>query len=484
MIKKLQILHTSDQHGTAKSIQKRVTVDGESVKVDRGGTAHVASKAQELRGEYENTLFVDSGDNVSGQVMTDLNGGRAMVEMMNEMDYDAVTLGNHGFDFGGDVLRERIDSAKYPVVVSNVKNEDGSQIHNTMSSRVVNLNGLKVGMVGLLTDQMNMIANAPMIAGFQFENPIAALARELPKLRAQDVDAVVVLTHQDDADDVKLAKAFPNEGLIIPGGHSHLEMEQVQEVDGNYIMKSGSHGGTIGQLLVDIDTETNRPVNVSLNPIHIDPNAILPNPDIAKMVEGYEAVAQRQMGEILTKFEQPMTLNSSLDSSLGNFVTDAMKNAYGTDIAVINSDGIRRDEIPAGDVTIGDLHELCPFLGDEVIPGKMSGEDIKQALEHSQNHHRDPEGRSGFLQVSGISYSFDDSGIKDIKVGKEPLDPKKDYTIATSAYLHHGKLGYDSFTKGEWKSAGMTFRQAFSKYITEGFDQGSLDSEGTRIQGE
>ena len=489
MIKKLQILHTSDQHGTAKPVKKKVTnADGETVKVDRGGTANVAAKADELRAEHENTLFVDSGDNVSGQVLTDLNGGRSMVEMMNEMDYDAVTLGNHGFDFGGDVLRERINSSKYPIVVSNVKNEDGSQIENTMSSRVVNLNGIKVGMVGLLTDQMNVIANAPMIAGFQFENPIAALARELPKLRAQDVDAVVVLTHQDDADDEKLAKAFPNEGLIIPGGHSHREMEEVQEVDGNYILKSGSHGGTIGQLLVDVDTETNRPVNVALNPIHIfpddEPEGFEPNAKIAQIVEKYDKVAEEKMGAVLTNFTEPMTLNSSQDSTLGNFVADAMKNAYGTDIAVINSDGIRRDDIPAGDVTIGDLHELCPFLGDEVIPGEMNGKDILEALEHSQNHHRDPEGRSGFLQISGISYGFDENGIKDVKVGKEPLDPKKTYSIATSAYLHHGKLGYDSFKKGDWKSAGMSFRQAFKKHLDEGFDQKQLDPAGTRIKGE
>ena len=483
MIKKLQILHTSDQHGTIKSIQKRVTnAEGESVKVDRGGTAHVASKANELRSQHENTLFVDSGDNVSGQVESDLNGGRSMVEAMNEMDYDAVTLGNHGFDFGGDVLRERINSAKFPVVVSNVKNEDGSQIENTQSSRVVNLGGIKVGLVGLLTDQMKALSTAPLIAGFQFENPIAALARELPKLRAKDVDAVVVLTHQDDKDDVKLAKAFPNEGLIIPGGHSHREMENVEEVDGNFIMKSGSHGGTIGQLLVDIDTETKRPVNVSLNPISIDPNLVSADPHIAEMVKGYEAIADEKMGEVVGNIPETLTLESDRDSTLGNFVTDAMRKYYDADVAFVNSDGIRVDELPKGDVSLANLHEIRPFMGAEVVPGEMKGQDILDALEHSQNNHRDPEGRSGFLQMSGASYDFDENGIKNVKIGGKKLDPKANYKVALNTYLTQGKLGYEAFTKGKWQNAGVPFRRALRDYIEGDFKPMELQEAGSRIQ--
>lgn len=482
MIKKLQILHTSDQHGTAKSIKKRIDVDGKSVKVDRGGTAHVAGKAKELRSEHENTLFVDSGDNVSGQVVTDLDGGRSMVEMMNEMNYDAVTLGNHGFDFGGDVLRERIDSAKFPVVVSNVKNADGSQIRNTLSSRVVNLNGIKVGLLGLLTDQMKSLSTAPLIAGFQFENPIAALARELPKLRAQDVDAVVVLTHQDDADDVKLAQAFPNEGLIIPGGHSHREMEHIEQVDGNYILKSGSHGGTIGQLLVDIDTETKRPVRVNLHPVAIDPNLVTADPHIAKLVQGYEATADEKMGGVVGSIPQNLTLESDRDSTLGNFVTDAMRHYYQADVAFINSDGIRIDELPRGDVKLADLHEIRPFTDSEVVPGEMKGQDIFAALEHSQNNHRDPEGRSGFLQVSGLSYDFDENGIKNVKIGGKKLDPKAKYKVALNTYLTQGKLGYEAFTKGHWQNAGVPFRRALQDYIQSDFKPTQLPEAGSRIR--
>jgi 5'-nucleotidase/UDP-sugar diphosphatase len=474
----LQLLHTTDMHGSALPVQRRIKNGAATVKVKRGGLDKVAQLATDLRGEYPNTIFVDSGDTVSGQVTTDVNQGRSMTNMMSRMDYTAVTLGNHEFDFGPDVMRERIKNAEYPTVIANVRDADGTQLDNTLTSTVVEFDQGRVGIIGLLTDDMPDIATEQNIKDFIFDDPIKTLRRELPKLREQDVDSIVVLTHQDDDDDRKLAAAFPGEGLIIPGGHSHREYPTIENINGNFLFKSGTQGAAMGQMIATINTKTNRPESVEFHMIPVSDD-LSSDEEIKSMVEECKAKSDETMGIVVGQLDSPLTLDARQDSDLGNVITDAMRSYHGTDIGFMNTDGIRKP-LASGPLTAGDLHEVFPFQGSEAVKGNLTGEQLLRTLETSIGHS-DTDGKSSFLQVSGLTFSYDQEGIQNLKINGEDCQAEKTYSVACYNYLTTGKLGYNALAEGEWFNGGIPLTTMLKDYVTA-LDQSTLDATGTRIQ--
>jgi 5'-nucleotidase/UDP-sugar diphosphatase len=475
----VQLLHTTDMHGAAAPVTRKYEVEGEKFNKQMGGTAFLAEAVEEYRDHFSRTLVVDTGDSVSGQVSTDLDEGRSMVKVMNEVGYDATITGNHGFDFGPDALRGRIQSANYPVLATNLTNSDGSPLKNTSSSKVCDLNGVKVGLVGLLTDKIPYLVTEENRAGFEVADVQESLADELPKLKEQGAEMIVVLSHQDDELDEALAARFPDEGMIILGGHSHVEMTEPKKVAGNFLYKSGSQGAALGQVLVSFDRNNHKVNGVTADAIPMDHWRFLPDPKVEKMVEGLQVIADEKMGEVVLDLKEPLTRSASEDSNLGNLFTDAMRKHFKTDVALVNTDGLRVD-VESGPVTKGDLHAIRPFPGDEAVPGKMKGEHLLAALQHSVTH-RDTDGKSPFLQVSGVSFQYDENSVSDVLVGGQPLDSEKMYSVVLNSYLTEGKLGYESFNKGQWENAGLGFLELMTSYLGK-TDLNQLDPAGTRIK--
>ena len=149
----LQLLHTNDMHGSLEPVDDKVIL-GRKTKL--GGSAFLASVMKKAQKQNPNTLVLDSGDSVSGQVASDLNQGRSMVAVMNRMPYSAATIGNHDFDFYVDSLEQRLAMAEYPVVLTNTTYQDGSPLPNTEPSRIIETPDLKVAVLGILTEDMDL----------------------------------------------------------------------------------------------------------------------------------------------------------------------------------------------------------------------------------------------------------------------------------------------------------------------------------------
>jgi 2',3'-cyclic-nucleotide 2'-phosphodiesterase (5'-nucleotidase family) len=464
----LQLLHTNDMHGSLEPVKDRVIL-GHKTKL--GGSAYLASVMKNARKANPNTLVLDSGDSVSGQVASDLNQGRSMVEVMNRMPYSAATIGNHDFDFYVDSLVQRLEMAEYPLVLTNTTYEDGSPLPNTEPSKIIETPDLKVGLLGILTEDMDEVTLSENREGIKFEDPEDALEREIPKLRAQGADVIVVMSHNGLEEDIELAEEFPGQQLIILGAHSHDRLTEPMKVNGNYVFQAGSHGKELGKVEVEIDPESNKIVSIDSELLLVDPSKVQRDPEVGKVVDGYVAKAEKALGQVVGKTPRSLTRKYNTDSLLGNWVTDAMRNRLGTDIALMNSDGLRAD-LPEGSVSKGQVREVRPFDGMYLYKGEVSGLALMRALEHSTTYREtEPGGRSSFLQASGLEFSYDaDRGegerVFDVRVGNKPLKMDKNYSIACENYLASGQLGYEAMAEGEYQETGLTTLEVLEEYAS------------------
>lgn len=462
---RIRILHTNDVHGTISPVPDHEVLDKPA---ELGGSAYLATLSEQAREEDPGrTLLLDAGDAVHGQVATDLDHGNSMVEVMNEVGYDGATLGNHDFQWGVPALLERLENAKYPVLVGNVVREDGSPLPGTESRRIFDLDGVKVGLTGLLTPETGQKARADRVKGVRFEDPATALRQNVDALREEGADLVLVMSHMGLEEDRKLARQFAGEGLVFVGGHSHDRTDEPEEVSGNYLVQAGSQGKELGELTLELSGK--RIASVEHRLIPVDPAKIEPDPEVAALVARYEDRAEREMGRTLTTLPERFTRSNSTDSPVGRLVTDSMREAAGADLAFLNSGALRCD-LEAGPLSMKELYALMPFNGD-VMKGTLKGSQIMQALERSVSQRSPEKGpESSFLQVSGLRFAYDASQpagerVLGVEIGGQPLDPEKSYTVALDDYLAQGKIGYESFKDGNWQPTGKDMMKAMGDHV-------------------
>ena len=451
---RVRIVHTNDVHGALSPVPDRVVLGRPA---ELGGSAYLASLARTAREEDPGrTLVLDAGDAVHGQIATDLDQGQAMVEVMNAVGYNGATLGNHDFQWGVPALLKRLELAEYPVLVGNVVREDGTPLPGTEPRRVFDLDGVKVGVTGLLTPETGQKARADRVAGVKFLDEAGCLRQQVDALRAEGADLVVVLSHRGLEEDQALARRFPGEGLVFVGGHSHDRVSAPLEVEGNYVVQAGSDGREAGDL--EVELRGRRIVSVEHRLLAVDPATVKPDPEVAALVARYEDRAEREMGRTLNTLPERFTRSNHVDSPVGRLVTDAMREAAGADLAFLNSGGLRKD-LEAGPLTPRNLYALMPFNGD-LMKGTLTGAQVLGALEQSVSQ-RSTEGadETSFLQVSGLRFAYDASRpagerVLGVEVAGRPLDPEARYTVALDDYLAQGKIGYGNFRDGGWQPTG------------------------------
>ncbi|MBF0170167.1 MAG: metallophosphoesterase, partial [Nitrospinae bacterium] len=199
------LLHTNDTYSIVSG------ADGS------GGAARVATVIGRLRAERPGALLLHSGDFLSPELMSGVFRGRQMIDTMNLLKYDYVTLGNHEFDFGLDVLDQRIGESRFHWLISNLT-RNGAPWPGSHPGRVVVVNGRRIGFFGLLTPDTVTIAGLP--PDVAVDNPVEAGRDEARRLRGEGAEAVVALTHLSWAEDRRLAEEVPEIDLIL-GGHDH-----------------------------------------------------------------------------------------------------------------------------------------------------------------------------------------------------------------------------------------------------------------------
>ena len=411
----------------------------------RGGMARLATLVRDLKRENPNTIFALAGDTLSPSVESALMRGAQMVAALNAIGLDFATFGNHEFDFGPEVLRERMKESKFRWLSANVVDRRSGQAFGGASAEVlVTLGGVRVGLFGLTTAQAAQTSRpGPDVT---FAQPVTAAKDVAARLRAQGASIVVAVTHVTMAEDKAIAAAADVD--VILGGHEHEPL--VAEEGKTLITKAGSDA----RYLVQVDvwlTREGRLVERSWRFREVS-RRIAPDPAVEALVRDYARRLDRELDAVVGKSTVPLEARSATlrteETNLGDFVADALRERLGTDVAVINGGAIRTNRtVPPGPLTRRDVLSLLPFT-DMVVKLEIRGADLRAALEHGLAQTDRVGG--GFLQLSGARVVWDPRlapgrRIVDVSVTGKPLADDAAYTVAVPGYLVRGGDGYTVF---------------------------------------
>ncbi|WP_339636976.1 bifunctional metallophosphatase/5'-nucleotidase [uncultured Sulfitobacter sp.] len=457
----LTILHTNDFHARFEPISK---YDGPCGAEDNtagecfGGSARLMTAIAEARERAGNSILVDGGDQFQGTLFYTQYKGTLAAEMMNQMGYDAMTVGNHEFDDGPEVLRGFMDAVEFPVLMSNADVSGEPLLADKLAkSTVIEKGGEKIGLIGLTPEDTHELASPG--DNVTFSDPVAAVQGEVDLLIAKGVNKIIVLSHSGYGVDQKVAAETTGVDVIV-GGHTNTLLSNTNErAEGPYptmvgetaIVQAYAYGKFLGELNVTFDDVGNI-IKAEGEPLIMDAAVTEDQPTVDRIAEAakpLEEIRNRVVAETAEAIDGERGNCRAQECSMGNLVADAMLDRVkdqGIDVAIANSGGLRAS-IDAGEVTMGEVLTVLPFQ-NTLSTFQVTGAQLIEALENGVSQHEEGAGR--FPQVAGMSFAFDPkaeagSRISDVMVAGEPIDLEKTYGAVSNNYVRNGGDGYAMF---------------------------------------
>ena len=256
--KELVILHTNDTHSTIQPLN--VNLDDKDL-VGRGGFLRRINMIKEQRQQYPDLLLFDSGDFSQGSGYYTLFKGEVEIGLMNQMGYDAVTIGNHEFDFGMDNMAKIFRQAKFPIVCSNY-DCTGTVLDGLVKPYItIKRNGVKIGVFALCPPLKGLVFDGNC-EGITFLDPAETAQKYINILRKQEkCDIIICLSHlgweRSEYPDEKFLSLTEGCDLVL-GGHTHTYMPTIEyapDKTGKQIPvdQNGKHGVFVGKLILNLE---------------------------------------------------------------------------------------------------------------------------------------------------------------------------------------------------------------------------------------
>lgn len=494
------ILHTNDMHGRIEEAKGII------------GVAKEATIVAEERAKDQTTIVVDAGDAFQGLPITNSSKGEDVAKIMNEIGYDAMTLGNHEFDFGLDQLKKLDELLTFPLISSNVY-VNGARLFE--ASTVIDKNkeivGDEVVVIGVTTPETATKTHPKNVEGVTFTDPISEVETVIAEIEARakatgaNYKCYIILAHLgiDTTTPVEwqgrtLAEALSKNSLlsdkqvVVIDGHSHtLESATYGNVTYN---QTGSYLNNLGKITLNSDRVLAGVISAS------ETADVTANEKVAALVADAKARLEAENAVVIVE-NNSVELNGERtnvrvrETNLGNAVADALWTygqtgfAHKTNLAVTNGGGLRETIKKDAPITRGDIVAVLPF-GNSISQITVTGQQIKEMFVKSlgsilqvnadggsvldENGRPLLEASGGFLQVSGAKVYYDtaldsESRILAIQIYDHDtesyldLDLDKTYYLATNDFLTAGGDGYTML--GGPREEGPSMDTIFADYL-------------------
>lgn len=400
-----------------------------------GGVARIATLLQQLRKANPNTYGILAGDLLSPSAIgTSIqNGeplaGKQMIALFNHLKWDYATFGNHEFDIGKTALLKRLAESDTVFFSSNVlDSETGKPLLNSQKTVVFEVDGVKVGLIGVTLSELKQ-------KFIQISDPLIATQQAIQKLKQQQVELIILVTHQDLESDIQFAEKLDDVDLII-GGHEHENIYLRRGKNLVPIAKADANAKSafIHQISVD---KHNGSKQIESKLLFLDETIAL-DTETEKLVQQWQQQAFNlfkaqgfEPERIIAQIKEPLDGQEASIRNKTTALTDLIANAYlhaypEADVSLYNGGSIRIDDIlPAGAITEYDVIKILPFSGELQLV-KMSGEILQKALKAGLNL----KGHGGFLHYANIGF---DKG--QWQVAGKAIELTKDYKVVTVGFL-------------------------------------------------
>ena len=488
------ILHTNDVHC---GVQDSIGYDG------------LMLYKKQLLQKHNNVILVDAGDHIQGGTIGQITSGEAIIDIMNELEYDVVTLGNHEFDYGIEQLETIKNKLNCEYISSNYcykKNKESIY----PPYKIIEKGGKKIGFIGVATPEtltksylITLLDDkGELIYDFLTENHNQELYERVQKhideLQEKKVDYIIILAHMGKGGDsleedtsIELLKNLKNVNALIDG-HTHLiYSEKTPDKNNNNVIlvQTGTKLTNIGVLTIH---ENGTLSHENIDEVPYDPTLAeqtlnvtrsskirYVDKDMSEFINDIYDSFSDKLNEVIGKSDFLINVyknaTESTDShtqlsrigenALCNLVADSMRELGEGDITILNAGTVRAD-INKGNITYQNVLNVLPY-SDDIIVKEITGQTILEALEFGVRNF--PEQNARFPQVSHITYKLDTSinssvvvdenkvfkklggenRVYDIKINGEKLDLKKKYTISSRYFILNGGDGYSMFANCE-----------------------------------
>jgi 2',3'-cyclic-nucleotide 2'-phosphodiesterase/3'-nucleotidase len=486
---RITIISTTDLHGNL------LPIDYYTNKPDERGLAKVATLIRAVRKENPQLLLIDSGDTIQGTPLEYFHNKKnnappdPMMLAMNALSYDAMTVGNHEYNFGLKVLEKARGEARFPWLSANTYRKGTDQTAFTPYI-IKEVNGVRVGILGLTTPGIPGWENVENYGGLEFREPVSEAKKWVEVLRGKErVDVVVIAMHMGLENDLRTGETNPgqqaNENAAIavaervPGidvilmGHTHREVPALylgkQFVNGVLLTQADYWGHCIAR--VDLYLEKDNRVeglprwgvtSKSARTIPVN-DKVEADGEIAKIAEPYDRETQGWLSRGIGESDAELTAENARfrDTAILDLVQRVQLEAGKADASMVASFNDRA-RINKGTVTVRDIAGLYVYENTLVVI-EVNGQQLKDALEHSARYFRASEpGKSAadlidekipgynFDIAEGVTYDLDISKpfgqrIQNLRFRGRPLDPKQKLRLAINNYRANGGGRYTMY---------------------------------------
>jgi len=422
-----------------------------------GGASRFKSLLEKLMQDgVQNPVVTFGGDAFNPSTFSTITKGKHMVPVLRNLHTRVGVLGNHDFDFGHQVAQKYAAQTQFPWLLSNLFDEHDKQpLSGALEYLVEETNGVRIGFIGLVESEWLFATNLSPDE-YTYRDFVSTGNRLVKFLRTEKaVDVVVCLSHCRMPNDERIAKEVVGLDLLLCG-HDHFA--KIVVVNGVTLVKGGTDFRELAEVV--LDTNLRDPVTnlatVRMARIH-EVTAELPtDEEMESVILQVGGEVKQKLGKVIAHVTRQLVASASIartqECNLGNLITDCMRAQHRSHVALLNSGTIRSDSVyETGDFTLGMLTQILPFP-DMLVVLEVRGSDIWAALENGVQSFPAEDGR--FLQVSGISFTFDASRppldrVLSVTVGEEPLERERCYKLATSPFLASGKEGFDALCNGK-----------------------------------
>jgi len=483
------ILSTTDMHG------RIFPIDYYTNKYDNVGIAKVATLVKEARKNDPDLLLIDSGDTIQGTPLEYFHNKRnntppdPMMLAMNALHYDAMTVGNHEYNFGLNVLEKARSEAKFPWLSANTYDKGTPRTHYKPYI-VKEVSGVRMGVLGLTTPGIPNWENVPNYAGLEFHETVSEARKWVAVLRnSEKVDLVVIAMHMGIEEDLRTGQInpsqVPNENAAIaiarhvPGvdiillGHTHREVSSLV-VNGVLLTQANrwaSHVARVDLYLEQVGGRWHVIAN-SARTIPVTEKTTL-DPEIAKLGEPYDKETQDWLSRAIGESSEELTARDCRfrDTAIIDLIQRVQLEAGNADVsmaACFNPEA----RIPKGKVTVRNIAGLYEYE-NTLVTLELTGQQLKEALEHSAQYFREYEqGKSlaelidqrvpgyNFDMAAGVTYDIDltkpfGQRIQNLKFKGRPLAPEQKLRVVTNNYRVNGGGNYTMY-----KGAPVVYRSS------------------------